>query len=557
MEFNYYAVRSLSGGLNTRQDPSLIADNECVIAENVDFDSKIGSVVTRKRIRRLNSTALAGRVIGLYRYIKSTGVSYLIAETDDTVTRRIYYSTNNGSTFTLLTTRTTGYVSAFVDYEDWLYFTDLNDEAKRWNGTSLTKWGISAPGTAPTLTVGEAGNLTGTYKYKVTFLNAEGTESGSSPASAEITVSGQKINLSNIPTSPDGQVAKRRIYRFGGTLTDYYLVATINDNTTTTYTDNLPDTDVGALLDPYDRYPAPNAKTLDVHYNRIFAGNIKHAGVSYPHGFVWSRARRPENFYDPSDPDPAGRKGKEVVRVIEMGESIYFFTKETISALRGSNEDTFYLDPTYVQMPCQSGLSVCRIGTAIGYLGLDGYYLFNGLSSRNVSDKVRSIFVDEINTDEIEKISAVYDQKHNRLYIIYPEGSAVDPDKILIFDLTTNSFCKWLLPATTIYFDHELNRVLIGSSTGYVYELESDSPTETNFTFKWRSKAYDFGVPETYKTLYAVRFTIKTNAQNVTVNLYKDSALYGYSTFATDGDWTEIREDAGITGKNFQIEITG
>jgi len=116
--FKYHSVNSLSGGLNVKQDPSLIADNECVIAENCDFYIKAGSIMSRKRLRKLNSVAITGKIIKLYRYLKSGGTSYLMAETDDGTTRRIYYSTDNGANFTLLTTKNTHYKLSFLDYED-------------------------------------------------------------------------------------------------------------------------------------------------------------------------------------------------------------------------------------------------------------------------------------------------------------------------------------------------------------------------------------------------------------------------------------------------------
>jgi len=100
LAYSYYPVDNLSGGLNLKQDSSLIADNECVIAENCDFYIRVGSIMSRKRLRKLNSVAITGKIIKLYRYLKSGGTSYLMAETDDGTTRRIYYSTDNGANFT-------------------------------------------------------------------------------------------------------------------------------------------------------------------------------------------------------------------------------------------------------------------------------------------------------------------------------------------------------------------------------------------------------------------------------------------------------------------------
>lgn len=93
-----------------------------------------------------------------------------------------------------------------------------------------------------------AGSVTnGVHLYKVTFVTANGeTELGYHVPSASVTVANNAVNgkvqLTNIAlgAASDG-VTARRIYRTwaGGSI--YYLIATINDNTTTTYLDNATD----------------------------------------------------------------------------------------------------------------------------------------------------------------------------------------------------------------------------------------------------------------------------------------------------------------------------
>ena len=105
-----------------------------------------------------------------------------------------------------------------------------------------------APPAAPTVAVNTtAGNLTGPYYYRIAFITASGsTEVGT--VSASVSPSAQQVNLTAIPTGPAG-VTARGIYRtVTGGASPYvtYLVATISDNTTTTYTDNLADGSLGA-----------------------------------------------------------------------------------------------------------------------------------------------------------------------------------------------------------------------------------------------------------------------------------------------------------------------
>lgn len=100
---------------------------------------------------------------------------------------------------------------------------------------------VTDPSTALTAATGAAGLLTGTFYYKVTFIDAEDCETKPGPASSAVTPSSQQVSLSSIPLGGTG-VTGRRIYRSttaGGT---YRLVTEIADNVTTTYTDN--DTDI-------------------------------------------------------------------------------------------------------------------------------------------------------------------------------------------------------------------------------------------------------------------------------------------------------------------------
>ncbi len=109
-----------------------------------------------------------------------------------------------------------------------------------------------SPPTAPTaaLAGGGAGSLTnGTYNYKITFVTSPFGESQIGDISNTVTVTDAttngKISLTNIPTGPQNAnyiTTARKIYRNkAGAQPFYYLVATISDNTTTTYADNTAD----------------------------------------------------------------------------------------------------------------------------------------------------------------------------------------------------------------------------------------------------------------------------------------------------------------------------
>ncbi|MCB9810516.1 hypothetical protein H6777_00020 [Candidatus Nomurabacteria bacterium] len=109
---------------------------------------------------------------------------------------------------------------------------------------------VDAPSTVtPSIALGGAGSLSGTYRYRVSYITATGeTEVGK--LSGQVSPSSQEINLTNIPVSSDPAVTGRKIYRnkdADGVWGAMYLVTTINDNSTTTYTDNIADGSLGVV----------------------------------------------------------------------------------------------------------------------------------------------------------------------------------------------------------------------------------------------------------------------------------------------------------------------
>jgi uncharacterized phiE125 gp8 family phage protein len=121
-----------------------------------------------------------------------------------------------------------------------------------------------SPG-AVTVALGSgAGNVdNGAHRYAVTFVTSSGeTQAGDISAAvtvADKTVNG-KVSLSGIPLG-GSLVTSRKLYRTTAGGSTYLLLATIADNTTTTYTDNIADASLGA--------EAPSTNTTDDPYLSI------------------------------------------------------------------------------------------------------------------------------------------------------------------------------------------------------------------------------------------------------------------------------------------------
>ena len=130
-----------------------------------------------------------------------------------------------------------------------------------------------APG-AITVALGSgAGNVdNGVHRYRCTFVTAGGETDGgdiSSPVTVLDKSINGKVSLSAIPLG-GSFVTSRKIYRTAAGGSIYYLLATIADNTTTTYTDNIADASLGAQV------PGSNT-TGDPLLNIFIAAARQHA----------------------------------------------------------------------------------------------------------------------------------------------------------------------------------------------------------------------------------------------------------------------------------------
>lgn len=123
-----------------------------------------------------------------------------------------------------------------------VYGTTATDSIRSYVGFDI--YPVSKP-TAPTLAlINSAGNIdSGVHYYQVSYTTSLG-ESVGGTVSASITTDATHGQVTvTIPVSTDPRVTGRKIYRTkaGGGLTANYLLATIADNTSTTYIDNIAD----------------------------------------------------------------------------------------------------------------------------------------------------------------------------------------------------------------------------------------------------------------------------------------------------------------------------
>jgi len=188
----------------------------------------------------------------------------------------------------------------------------------------------------------------------------------------------QKVSLSSIPLSSDAQVDQRRIWRTmpGGTL--YYLLYTINDNTTTTFTDNLHDNALAtATLLEYDHDVAPNGRYTAWFDNKLWIADDEENILYY------SKTNVPDAF-DTSAYWVSARRGElddEVTGIIEFKSYLFVFKRNSISYVRKKDTAAFGIYDACKDYGLIAPWSLLEVNNLLMFLSFRGWELFNGCTS--------------------------------------------------------------------------------------------------------------------------------------------------------------------------------
>lgn len=183
-----------------------------------------------------------------------TGVIYIWTATQ--AFTPFYFAGDSGNDDASATITGLDYLSRiqFLSVGDLLYMGNGVDYARKYGGStpSAKYWGITAPATAPVVTLAGSGGAmsAGNYSYCYTYYNpVTGTESGRSPVTTVTAVNNDSAALL-LFFSSDPQVTHIRVYRtqVNGTTFTLLLQAEVANATNATYADTYADTKIVGTL---------------------------------------------------------------------------------------------------------------------------------------------------------------------------------------------------------------------------------------------------------------------------------------------------------------------
>jgi hypothetical protein len=540
-------TENLGGGRNTKYSNTLIKDNEAVDLENFLFN-EIGSIKKAPGSVKLNALTLDAdnAVNTLYEAIKSDGTSHLLAFCGT----KIFVSTDGGATFSTL--KDSGVTAnkkwSCYTYADNVLMVNGVDTNQIYNFDTIRDMGLTAPSSAPSVAVGAAGNLTGNYYYKVTFVYS-GSESNASVASAVIAPAAQKVTLSAIPTGASHCTA-RKIYRTKAGLTVYYFLATINDNTTTTYSDDDVDDLLNlSLIAPTNNSAPPTASFVTEKDERIFY--IMPASSD----FYYSEILKPELVHGTHYRTVGADDGGSLDSAAAYEGDMFFFKEKKIV----DSDGTYYVGHKTYQLsgtdpdPETGNWVISLANNVVGSISPDSVdytvsevllMQHDGLYSLQRNRLLETIVIDTVAlSDKIEPDFKKFNKYYlnnasgrifeHRYYLSVPGEGRTSNSEVHVLDFKAGAWSK-IRGITANCFAVFRNQLIYGGDGGFIYKIDDD---ETYFDGAeiqayYDSKYYDANVFDQIKHFKLLDINIQASAYwtfGIVVYVQKGTTINSYS----------------------------
>lgn len=539
-------------GINKENEFIMTAD-EAWELQNISFD-ELGIMKRRKGWTRVGLTGDNNVINNMVAYKKYNSSDYVIASGDS------YTYLITTSTIVKLPVEDDTSLSIAQDYKkgfwqvgDILYSGDGVNSNYKYSGTQDTvyKAGVSKPANITSLVNGDSGSIgKGLYKYVYAYVidDAVWGEVIGQPSDVLSVQNAYDTGSVTITftKSTDKLVNKINIYRTNADLSVYYLVTTIN-NDTTVYIDKTSDTDLDYLSGAFslNRENLPSGKYGISYRNRVFvAGNNNNKSKVY-----FSFSDNPElynpntNFYD------FGEYGAVTGLAVVNGHIIIFTERSTWALIIPDIEDiATWSEPTVLskEVGCINHFSIANVENALIFASKDGIYSLGvQFASEKASNPgfsfiglpIKNLFNEHIQNNYAD-LHAHYDNHTYRL--AYSYNNSTYNNRELCFDINYQIWYENKGYSVNCYARNNDNVLFAGGSLslglvmrldngtndgGYYYKSLCDTYTEdtTTMTILFKNVTFNtdslIGMPVYYQTVDTGIFENFTIIDNDTTHI--------------------------------------
>lgn len=352
-------------------------------------------------------------------------------------------------------------------------------------------------------------------------------------AACSVVVTGEKAVLTSIPVSSDPQVNQRKIYRTTVGGETYNLLTIINDNTSTTFDDNIPDTGLGSELVDWTNI-APLGRYTCYWDGRLWifddtANMIYYSSVTDPEQFdissMWisvkdGRASNIGMALAPLKEDLFAMKRHSTYRIsprLDGSYSVYCVSREL-----------GMLAPAYTEI---AGLLMF-----VSYRGLEtfnGEYAYSPVFSADIDATFKTI-----TAASNKYITAVHSRKTTEAFFSFPDRST-GTEITAVYNYSTNSFYFYRWHKIPSFLTECLDaggelQVVMGTRDGLLFTVNSGTQDgTTNISATVRTRWLRLSKYHQYRHLEIEHES--PDGMAVTANLYLNQQATAYWTKALSG----------------------
>lgn len=482
------------GGKNSKYEKHLILDNESPDCLNVVFGN--GAVETRPGTAKYNTASVGSYVgHGFYTRHDRSGAETMCAWWNGSL------FVNSGTSFVTVPSAqsifTAGVRVAADEYENYIFFGNGTTPYK-YNG-AFTRHGVPAPTQTMSVASSATGLLTGEYLYKLTNVNSALVESDVGPVTVTINATNGELTISGIPTAPASHgINTRRLYRTkASSFATYFLQQTINDNVTTSVTDNTIDLNLGAAA-PTDQGEPPNYSVILTHQNRLWCNDSANPNLVW-YSDVDENAPNPYVF-KATNFIPVGDASGDLVRGLSVHDNgvLVFCDRSVYLIYMPSTEPTdwqlvklrssfgskspfaFFSYENKVMFPAMKNSRI------VGFAAISGDAVDPEATLLTVSSAGSELKSDRIEPDAFEiqdtlagNISSMVFQNKAYITVTYGSGQTVN-NRIFVYDFSITNLSKsqdaaWVpwtgLSAAQFTVHGGKLYYQASTATGFVYEM--------------------------------------------------------------------------------------
>lgn len=374
----------------------------------------------------------------------------------------------------------------------------------------------------------------------------------------------QKVTLTSIPTSGDAQVTQRKIYRTTIDGAKFYWLATIPDNVTTTFVDNIEDSALGDLMEE-DRDVCPNGKFAEYWDDRMWVADaddniLYYSEIDTPEEWDTSVKFIKIRNAGPND---------EITGIIAYKDNLYVFKKSCIYAVQAYSDGTYGVFLCNKDFGCVAPWSLTDQNNLLMFLSYRGFELYNGCESyaNDFSIKIGTT-VRTIDPVYYDKISATHNRPYHEVWFSCPDIQSGGTALTIIYNYESN---KWLfsqfskVPSCLVEAKNssKITKNYMGTRDGYLGLCDSGyQDFGTNITATGRKGWLRSPMTMLWKRIDIEHETpdSKTLTWNCYIDFDKDSArastLTGVTPSATDLEYRRPIidfQELGLRGKHFSV----